>query len=217
MAQTQLKVFIDLDGTLIDVSSRHYKVYSELALDFGGEALPKDSYWALKRHMVAWPELLQKSQLSADIVPEFLDAFISKIENPDYLKMDTLFPSALATLQAMAKQNQCYLVSLRRNHQNLIQEIYSLGIDTYFQKILTGHSETDGYDKKIELIAAELQKDEQGLIIGDTEADIITGQKLGLTTVAVLSGIRDEKFLAALQPDYMIKTIAELTSLPLSD
>jgi phosphoglycolate phosphatase len=210
MAQAQLKIFFDLDGTLIDVSVRHHKVYSELVMSYGGTSLPQSTYWDLKRNKITWPEILEKSGLSSTLVPAFLNSFINIIESPDYLKLDVLFSDTIPTLQTLALQNDCFLVSLRRNHENFVAEISWLGLDKFFNKVLTGHSENDGYDKKIELISEVLEKGEEALIVGDTEADIITGKNLGLKTVAVLSGIRDREILESLEPDFIINDIRDL-------
>jgi phosphoglycolate phosphatase len=224
MAQKQLeqpsvtkqlnKVFFDLDGTLIDVASRHYRVYSELTQQFGGTPLEKNTYWDMKRKKTKWPQLLPASGLSPRIEREFLEAFIPRIEDPEYLKIDQLYPDALSTVKTLTERFECYLVSLRRNQTNLLAELGWLGLQPHFVRILSGHSESDGYDKKIELISAELG-DAGGVIIGDTEADIITGKELGLTTIAVTSGIRDEQFLQALEPDYVIEHIGQALTLPI--
>jgi phosphoglycolate phosphatase-like HAD superfamily hydrolase len=123
-----------------------------------------------------------------------------------------LLPGAAEVLQECSAKSECYLVSLRRKPENLKQETRYLGLSGYFRKILTGHSESDGSDKKSELIKAELG-DQDALIIGDTEADIKAGKILKVTTVAVLSGIRSEKFLKSVSPDYTIRSIHELPDL----
>lgn len=205
------QLFCDLDGTLLDVSTRHYKVYCELMEKYHGNALPFAEYWDLKRKKTRWPDLLPMSGVPAAKLDPFLQDFIPKIEDPAYLKLDKPFPGSLEALQALANTYDCNLVSLRRNEQNLLAELGWLGIRKYFQHILSGHSENDGYDVKIELIRQHLGP-EGGVIVGDTEADIVTGKELGLTTVAVLSGIRDESFLRALEPDYLIPSIAEIGS-----
>lgn len=204
-----MKIFFDLDGTLIDVSERHHRVYSATVDDFDGTPLDKDNYWHLKRQKKPWKELLPLSDLDAGIEQDFLSKFIERIESVDYLKLDTLIDGATETLDHLSDKYECYLVSLRRNRDNLLQEIEWLGLAPHFKEILTGHSETDGYDKKIELISSFLDSS-RGLIIGDTEADIVTGQKLGMNTVAVKSGIRDENFLSAMQPDAMLESVKDL-------
>lgn len=206
------KIFCDLDGTLIDVAPRHYRVYSEMVSQMGGRALAQDIYWDLKRKKTKWMELLPLSQLSADIETEFLQGFIQKIESPEYLRIDQPFPGALVALDKLSAENECYLVSLRRNRENLLREITDLDLARHFIEVLTGHSESDGYDVKIALIKDKLG-DSRGVIIGDTEADIITGKQLGLKTFAVTSGIRDEQFLRALEPDYLVSGIEKIPTL----
>ena len=213
MAQEKLKIFFDLDGTLLDVSARNYTVYSELVNEFEGTPLNKDSYWKLKRKKAKWPELLPKSGLSPDIEKAFLERFIVRIEAPQYLKSDVLFSESRRVLEDLSSRFDCCLVSLRRNEMNLLEELKRLNIYNYFDKVLSGHSESDGYDKKIDLIRNEIGS-HKAVIIGDTEADIVTGRTLAMTTVALTSGIRDEQFLAALSPDYMIDRIGELLGLP---
>lgn len=213
MAEEKLKIFFDLDGTLIDVAPRHYRVYAEIAKSFGGVPLPQAEYWQLKRSKTKWPAILEKSNLNAGAENDFLAQFIQKIEQIDYLKIDKLFPDAEKVLAETSKHHECFLVSLRRNQENLLKQIEWLGLTKYFTKILTGHSETDGYDKKIELVEAELTKDGSGMIVGDTEADIVTGNELGLITVAILSGIRDKEFLSPLKPQYILSSIKEMPSL----
>ena len=209
MAEKQLIIFCDLDGTLLDVSPRHYKVYCETVEQFGGKALDKNAYWDLKRAKAKWPMLLEKSRLADTPVNDFLKPFIEKIEDPDYLKADKLFPGSLEALELLHISGDVVLVSLRRNRHALLQQLGWLGIDNYFKTILTGHSESDGYDEKIKLISMVLG-DRKGVIIGDTEADVITGKTLGLTTVAVTSGIRNQEFLQALRPDYIFSSITQL-------
>jgi phosphoglycolate phosphatase len=178
---------------------------------FGGKALEKTNYWDLKRKKTKWPELLSKSQLPINIELEFLDEFIKKIEDPEYLKMDVLFPGTLQALEILAVAYECYLVSLRRNRENLMRQVEWLKIGPYFKDVLTGHSKNDGHDVKIALIRANLN-DADGIVVGDTEADIIAGRELGLKTIALTSGIRSEHFLRALNPDYILSQVNEVTA-----
>ncbi len=205
-----MKIFFDLDGTLIDASKRHHGVYTDVVTELGGSPLQQSEYWDLKRSKSDWEIILPKSNISADQKNLFLARFIPKIEAIDYLKSDTLFPGAVDTIEKLSQKHTCYLVSLRRNHEHLLAEIGWLNLTPHFSKILSGHSETDGSDVKSAIIKAELG-DNKGLIIGDTEADILTGKLLNLTTVAVLSGIRNREFLESLKPDYLLKDVTELS------
>ncbi len=207
-----MKLFCDLDGTLLDVSVRHYKIYVEVTTDFGGKPLDKKAYWDLKRSKAKWPEILPASGLKAEVVDKYLDKFRDKIESPEYLKLDQPFPGVIEVIEELAGMYQCYLVSLRRNANSLRAELEWLGLAPYFTQVLMGHSESDGVDVKVPLIRSVLGTD-IGVIIGDTEADILTGKKLGLTTIAVASGLRTRELLVELQPDHIIDTIADVPAI----
>lgn len=204
-----MKLFFDLDGTLLDVAPRHYRVYQEIVNELGGQPLAQPEYWQAKRQKAKWPELLTRSRLQPSHEPEFLKRFIAKIESVEYLRIDALFPAALDVVTELSQRAECYLVSLRRNHQNILQQLSWLGLLPKFQDVLTGHSESDGHDVKTALISSVLGND-MGVIIGDTEADIVTGQNLGLRTIGVTSGIRDKSFLAALKPDHLVAGIGDV-------
>lgn len=207
-----MKIFCDFDGTLVDISERHYTVYRSIVEKFQGKPLAKNDYWHAKRQKTDWESLLQMSQLKPEVKKAFLDEFISKIENPEYLVIDKLFPNVEPTLKKLNNLGECYLVSLRRNRQNLLGQVEKLGLSSYFTDILIGHSESDGHDVKVELIRSKLNG-ESGMIIGDTEADVITGKKLGLRTYAVTSGIRSKEFLGQLSPDYLVPGVDKIAAL----
>lgn len=210
------KLFCDFDGTLLDVSERHYKVYTDIMPIYNGHALSQAEYWNLKRKKMRWPDLLPLSGIPATKLGPFLNDFKERIESEEYLKIDKLIPGAEAALTALAGRYVMHLVTLRRNKKNLMAQLDWLGIRAYFEGgVLSEHSETDGFDVKIALMQQKLGTD-RGTIIGDTEADIIAGKELGLETIAVSSGIRDEQFLIALKPDHLVRSIADAPALLLA-
>ena len=206
-----MKIFCDFDGTLCNVEKRHYRVYSEVTKIYGGTPLNATDYWGLKRKKTDWEEILNLSNLSALIKDEYLDKFRNLIEDLDYLKEDELFHGVREILLLLSSTNTVILVSLRRKPTNLRKQLKWLGIESCFSKVLTAHSEADGYDKKIELIKQEMD-DRDAVIVGDTEADVVTGKELGMKTIAVLSGIRTRSFLESMDPDYIIDDFSKIIS-----
>lgn len=209
-----VKIFFDFDGTLIDVAPRHFRVYQECVKSFGGRSLDMNEYWRLKRCKTDWSEICSQSNISYSQKDLFLAEFRHKIELADYLKIDALFPGVEGLLERLSAQHECYLVSLRRKHNNLLQEIEWLGLTRRFKEIITGHSESDGSDIKVSLISKRLASNDSGIVCGDTEADILTGQQLGLLSVGVTSGIRGRVFLRSLKPAYLLSSVIELEAIP---
>lgn len=208
-----MQVFFDLDGTLIDVEPRHYRIYCNACKHLGGNPLPKVVYWAMKRSKVSWDVILAKSGIDTGRKDDLLNYFISHIENVDELMEDKIFDGAIATLEKLSKNNECYLVSLRRNEDNLLLQIDRLGLAHVFVKILTGHSEGDGSDVKQHLIKKMIPPNANtAFIVGDTEADVLAAKALGLRSVAVTTGIRSKEFLVEIKPDYIIERISDLTT-----
>jgi phosphoglycolate phosphatase-like HAD superfamily hydrolase len=203
-----MTIFFDFDGTLANPIHRHYAVYETIINEMTGTPLSKDEYWARKRRKISWDVLLPESGVESARKDEFLGKFIQLIEGMPYLEIDELLPGVYETLEAVSKNNTCYLVSLRRNKSNLLRQLKYLGIQGFFKDVLSGHSETDGGDVKSEIIRARVSGHD--LVVGDSEADIFAAQSLHIPVVAVTTGVRDYDFLAALQPDYILPSIGEL-------
>ncbi|MFN8016235.1 MAG: HAD hydrolase-like protein [Acidimicrobiia bacterium] len=212
MANKPITIF-DLDGTLIDISSRHYFVYSNAIENLGGRPLSIQQYWDHKRANSSWEFILEKSNLSNDKKNKFLDLFIAEIEKPENLKIDNLLPNVKDVLQIFIAKTDCYLISLRRNHENLIEQLKYLGINDYFKDIKSGHTEGKGYKVKSNIINELPVTDYKVLVIGDTESDILAAHAVNANSVAVSTGIRNIELLKKLNPDEIIKDISNLLEL----
>lgn len=205
------KIFFDLDGTVLDVSARHYRIYERTTRAFGGTSLSKREYWRSKQEKLSWPDMLTKSGVTLNKLDDFMAVFIAEIENPEELAQDNLIEGVAETLQKLHSEGYCmYLVSLRRGHEKFLQQLKDLGIARYFAETLSGHTDENTPDLKASLIASKLG-DGRGVMIGDTEADVLAAKKIGIVSVAVTSGIRSEAFLRELNPDYILD---DATSLP---
>jgi phosphoglycolate phosphatase len=204
-----MKLFLDLDGTIIDVSERYYRVYAK-ALGSEAPALTQQQYWELKRRRIPEDHIIAEHHPAA-VLDEYTRRRQLLIEDPQYLHFDALFPETLPALTALSKRNQLYLVTLRRSAENLQKEIDSLGIRHLFTAVLTTPSGNAPSEDKERLIRPF--SGTANWIVGDTEADILAGQKLHMTTCAVLSGIRSRATLKTTHPDHLIDTIGGLPPL----
>ncbi len=210
-----MKIFFDLDGTLIDISTRHYTVYQRCVEAYGGRELSKDDYWSRKRNNTPWDEILMLSDVSLDKEEEFMNMFVQLIESPGYLKIDKLFEFSLKTLKLLSSDNELILISFRRNRTALLDQLKTLGIDRYFSTILSGHAQTKEsvLNKKSQIIQDAYSVQAKDIIIGDTEADVSAGKLLHIHTVSVTSGIRDEDYLKQFSPEFIVSDIKDLPSI----
>lgn len=208
-------IFFDLDGTLIDIEPRHYRIYAQTVKKMGGTVISRESYWDQKRRDVSWGVLLKQSGIAVKEEEAFLKYFISHIENDDQLARDSLFPDSVRVLNELMRDNVLYLLSLRRNPEGLNRQVEQLGITPYFKGILSGHSDTKTgvLTKKADIIRSTEESFDRVVVIGDTEADVMAAHDVGGISIAVTSGIRNHNFLSKLDPTYLIKGVAGISAL----
>lgn len=209
-----VNIYIDLDGTILDISERYYKIYYDIVVSFSGKPLSKERYWELKRKKVSEEEILKLSDIS-DIYT-CIKKRLERIESVEYLKHDTLLPGSLDTLITLKnKSNRLILVTLRKSMENLYKQLTCLGILHLFDKILVTNTNKDQWLIKSKLIVKgdEHFDKTNSVIVGDTEVDILAGKVLGIKTVSVLTGIRSRDILLANKPDYIINSIKELPNI----
>ena len=206
-------LFFDLDGTLLDTSERHYRVYKDiLSLYKVSNILRKEEFWNRKRNGVKTVELLRR-KTSEKLVQKFTEEWFKRIENKKYLSHDNLLQENVDILSTLSNKDNLVLITLRNNKDNLFWQLKSLKLDKYFKEILIASSSS--LNSKIFLIKHYLKKChgnniDNNIIIGDTEVDIVSGKTTGILTVAVSCGIRSKEFLARLEPDFLLDKFSDL-------
>lgn len=205
-------IFIDLDGTILDVSKRIYKVYKDILKKYNKKILPKNKYLKLKRKKVPIETILKKTK-AEDITIKFKEEWGKEIEKPNYLKLDRMSSSRKKILFNLKNNWKLVLVTLREHPKELFNQLSDKKIDKVFNEVLVS-LEKDQKSKwkiKYELIKKYNKFDEaSSIIIGDTETDILTGKNLGIKTIAVFGegGMRNKLFLKKYEPDILIKDIS---------
>jgi histidinol phosphatase-like enzyme len=150
----RLKIYFDLDGTIIDVSNR---------------AKTRGKF----------------------------------VESWDVFQHDNLLPGVKKTLKKLSKDSGVKLILLtkRKNVSLLVKQLIIMKILNYFDEIYY----TSGRPKH-----KYIRELNNAIIVGDTEDDILTGKKLKIDTVAVLSGVRTKEMLLKYKPSIIIKDITKL-------
>jgi len=208
--KSRITLYIDLDGTIIDTSDRHYNVYKDILNNSSQAILSKEGYWLLKRSGYSLRDILRET-INKKKIDHFFNLWIEKIELYDNLKFDKIIDDASDNLDFLSNEYNLVLISGRLNRTNLIKQLKELDIEKYFKAILNAQSLENPDRVKCKLINENsLFSNKNAWIIGDTEADINAGKKCKINTVAVLSGLRNEKKIKQLKPDYIINNFSNV-------
>lgn len=209
-----MAVYCDLDGPILDVSDKYWRVHRDVLVELGKSYLPKDEYWRLKRERTPVPDILARVG-AQDIADEYVRMRIARIETPQYLKYDLVWPSARETLIALRRNRPLVMVTLRRSTETLHAELEHLQLKPLFDRVLSsGEQRRQRWKTKVDLIRSyDCQADTEGMIIGDTETDILAGKELGLRTVGVSCGIRIREHLEAVGADLVVSSLAEFLAI----
>ena len=198
-------IYVDLDGTLLDVSDRLYFLYRDLLKEWDiDNILTQAKYWKLKRNGKSEKEII-KNVLNEKQANDYLKKRIVLLESWSYLESDRLFPWAKEILNSLGSKYRVVLVTKRGKKENLQKQLQGFGIVNSFDLVI---SEAETKDKLIN--EDESFTKQESIIVGDTEEDILSGKKLGIGIVAVLSGLRDRPYMESLKPDYIIEDLSKL-------
>jgi phosphoglycolate phosphatase-like HAD superfamily hydrolase len=209
-------LFFDLDGPLLDVSPRYVRLHHELLQDLGHVGMDPETYWKRKRARRSEEDVLAEigaGHVAALYGPQRL----RRIESAECLKHDCCWPWSLECLGDLAERATLVMVTARADRAALLDQLDALGLRSFFHEILS-----EPGAERVDLQKAALIRDylsrhglepEGNWMIGDTEADIGAGKRVGLRTVAVLTGIRDKKHLKLADPDHLLADIRGLAEL----
>ena len=191
-------ICFDLDGPILDVSARYYQLYADYVKMQDAIPLPKRVYWSWKRQKISEDIILRKTGLD-DKTLAYLSFRKEHIESPHYLDYDRIWPGIFDMLKKISSRYRVLLVTFRVQSKELMNQLVALDLTSFFDNVLTrvakGDSLTRGQLKANLILSAQQGKPFKGLIVGDTETEIIAGKLLNLNTVAVSFGIRVAKHL----------------------
>jgi phosphoglycolate phosphatase-like HAD superfamily hydrolase len=196
-----MKIFVDLDGTLIDPTDRIYGVFKDLVPKC---ELSKNDYWKLKKNGMSNYSILQKkyNYLNHQI-QNFHSKWMLKIEEINWLMKDKLFDGVVDSLNFLSNSSKLYLLTNRQSPSLVHLQLKNFGIDFYFKEILVA----ENLSKSKVLKKLTLGKDDW--IIGDTVDDINIGKNFNILTASVSSGVTSKDDLIKSNPDLILNYFSD--------
>jgi phosphoglycolate phosphatase-like HAD superfamily hydrolase len=218
-----MPLFCDFDGPIINVSDRYYSTY-RLGLartrqhysQMQGQPLllrpmTKAQFWCMKQERVPDEEIAFRSGLQEDQVTHFLQEVRQQVNHPSLLLQDQLQPGVPWALSLLQQEGfRLILVTLRCQHQ-VVEILERYQLSHYFEGIYGVNDAGIAYDNQVNLKTRLLRQalahhcstktNMAGWMIGDTEADVLAAQTLGIPSVALTCGIRSLAYLNKLEPD----------------
>lgn len=212
--QLRQLICLDLDGPILDVSDRYYRVYSDTLKSIGKQPVGQESYWNKKRDRISETEILAASSVrDGGLIQAYLSLRAERIESPEYLRFDRVWPGTSDALAVLSSGSRLALVTMRNSVDLLNRQLDRMGLIDSFDCVLAGPVELEGNsraERKAQLVRAQYDKNDlTGWFVGDTETDIRAGRLLGIRTLAITFGIRTVEHLEAVAPDLMMHSPAE--------
>lgn len=206
-----MKIFFDLDGTLIDSKKRLYQLFQKLV---PVSEFSYDDYWKLKKNKVNHHEILSSFfGYNEKEYAAFEKEWMKKIEMPEWLALDLPFEGVTGFLYKLKEKNQVYVVTARQSEELALSQLSRFGWSDIFDKVFV----TEQQKEKFDLISESIKPDGSDWLVGDTGKDIQTGKQLGVKTAAVLSGFLNRASLAEYNPDIIVDSVVELKFETLND
>lgn len=205
-----MNIFIDLDGPILNNMPRLYSVYFNLVNALGFKPLSESYYWKLKRACINEETILRKTGcFDQKFIQVYVKQRIKNIENKEYLSLNKVTDRCRNSLRFLSKQGNLILVTARKSKENLMWELKQKGLYSYFKKVLCDFNDTiTAWELKFDLINRFVSRiNANDIIIGDTEAEILCGKKLGIYSIGVANGIRNSRQLSVLKPDMIVKNL----------
>ncbi len=198
-----IKLFFDLDGTLLDSKQRLYELFQHLVpeSDFNFE-----TYWNFKKNKIDHSHILSSNfNYNTEMIESFQQQWLSLIETDEWLNYDKPFDNVTEFLHLLKEEHEIFLVTARQSEIKVTEQIEKFGWHDIFTAVLVTSHRTE----KDNLIR-HYHPSANDWLIGDTGYDIKTGKLLGMRTAAVLTGFLNQERLMEYNPDIIAASVLDL-------
>ncbi len=213
-------VIFDLDGTLVDTLGLYFQAFYEAARECNLEPIAEEKLYALidtgtglesilQEH---YPTALQEREARLHCMEEMRKAYRRLEED-----MITLKPGADEVLPELKKRGIKIgiLTASPDTGKAKWAELSRLDVDRYIDVIVTAADvkRKPSPEGLLRCIAELGLSPGDCVLVGDSQADILTGRAAGVATLAITGGVARVEDLAKENPAAIISSLAELPAL----
>ena len=189
--KTRNNIFLDLDGTLLDIESRYVNLFQYMSKIYKINKISSSDFWQHKRNGKTNIQILTQLGYDNNLSNRFHNHWVSLIEEYFWLGFDKLQIDTIEFLNNLNKKNfYIYLITGRNNRQSLLQQLTKLEITHYFENIFNVDTSKMVAQKKY-----LLEEYKPKLFIGDSEFDYLSCKDLDINFFCVSNGFRNKAFL----------------------
>ena len=207
-------LFLDLDGTVLDVRKRHYAAYVAVCemRDVKGTPIPEAQYWHWRCAGKSVADIVKATKIFPTKYRLYQARFDERLEVPELLMLDTPRTGVETFLGKLHTKTPICLVTLRRDAEALESQLASMGLRKYFATVLAGVPPTPRRpnptlrgEYKASLIRDRYKLlPTQSLYMGDTETDVQAARALGFDIFLVEGGHRSKALQMKADPDRIV-------------
>lgn len=186
---------IDLDGTLIDSTKRHYVLMEKLLKDSGmSDGFEARLYMDYKADGHSGKSyLIDVLQLSKEDAIRISSEWTAHIEDEELVKLDVLYDDAMPFLKELkSKDIDAVFLTARQDEELVRKEIAWLGIADMASSMYVV-SPASSKEEKIRCCRQLLGKDEL-FVVGDTENEEALINEIDATGYLLNRGFRSKKY-----------------------
>lgn len=185
-------LYLDLDGTLLDVWPRYFAVMKSY---FDREGLPFVSLEEYRRQKLLWvrDEAIVRQAIGDDpcladrLLPHYFKWKRERLESEDMLRLDRPFGGLPDFAARLRPAYRLHLISVRRDPELAMRQLRGLEMIAPFERIDFVLPSSASNPKRD---AIQDRVGPQDAIVGDSEVDIACGAMLGLRAFHVGTGLR---------------------------
>lgn len=197
------KIFLDLDGTLINIDGRWYALHADLSKKYEAKPIQKQKYLVMKKSGIPESEIMNKSDIKKDYLNKYLRERIEKIESKEYLKFDKLKNGARQFLKKLQLNYEIILLTNRKNRLDCLGELQKLKIFNFFDRLYTLRK----YSKEQVL---KLEKTNNSIYVGDTLDDYKLAVNLGVKPFILTDGARSRESMHGIGRVFLFNNLKEI-------